>query len=253
MPAFLAPLAISGISALAGLLGNRKKQQQQRSHRTGTNTQTQQFNQTSTTMPTLDPLQSTLRDTLFRGYMRNLNYDRAAPNIVDAGLAEGVQNVNRGANAQRKILMNAFAARGLKGPQAAAVRSGIESERIGNVTRILNQRGALIDSLMRQRLGEASQFLASLPTGQTTTSSGSSTGTTNIDETTEGTLTDPGNPTAGFFGNMAGALAGFYGAGAFGGPTAVSPVSIGPGRFNFGFNDDNLSAAVQRAIATGRP
>lgn len=203
MPAFLAPLAIAGISALGGLLSNRAQKQ--------TQTQRQNFNRTgtSTTTPTFDPQSDFLRRSLIDQFINRLG---GGGDLADVVTQQAVSGANRGALARRRQASSSLSARGLGfSPAAGALGDTIESERVSNVIGAQNQRNLIAEELVRQRLGDAGGFFSQLPFGQTATTSesGSSEGF--------GETQIPGNRLGGAFSSLGTTLAGLYGAGAFGG------------------------------------
>ena len=216
MPAFLAPLAIAGVSALGNWLGNRKKttQQTQTGTQTGSVNTTTGFDNTSSTRPDLDPASQSYLDLIRNRYIESLNQD---PDLSGYE-ATGVQNINRAGDLRSRALSNILTARGLNySPMGAAALGNVESNRFSDVVNFENQIPLLRDALMRERLAEAGGFFAKMPVGQTQTSSGTTTGTENrnLSSTGTGTSTDPGNQLGGLFGGLGSTLAYLYGSGAF--------------------------------------
>lgn len=193
MPAWLIPAAISGVSALAGLLGNRKKQAQQES----TQTVNQQL------MPQYD-------DKAL--YMRNLLMDqfndrtRLNEDFFQGYQNQGMQNINQASDALNRNIMQTLSARGLNSSSAGAssmVQAALN--RLNQQSSFLNTIPLLKDQRQKENLAAASNFFTNLPTGR------SITGTT----TSKGTTTQPGNMLGGAFGALANSLFGLYGMGAF--------------------------------------
>lgn len=200
---FLVPLAISGISALGGLLANRKSKQEQESKSTSVD------NIDQYTRPEYDPKSLIMRDLLMHQFLGRTEDD----NDYWGGYArEGLNDINRGSDLNRQAIDNLLAARGL-GRTTAGANSYISNEmnRLNQGNSLMNQIPLLADQRRRQNLLDASQFFNQLPVGQHVT------GTTTRNTTSSGTVTNPGNMLGGMFGNLAGTLAGLYGQGAFGG------------------------------------
>jgi len=206
MPAFLAPLAISGISALAGMFGNRKQEQKSNS--------VQDFNNTSvnTSNPILDQGNQQLRDTLIDYYRRSMDDD------VDLSgyKANGMATINSAGRARTNMMKSNLASRGLSySPQASLAPAMSESARIGDAAEFSNTIPMLAMQLKQQRLNDAAQFQRGLPVGQTSTTN--NTGRTMGQQTG----TQPGNVAGGGIGNLGITLAGLLGNGAFGKPPSA--------------------------------
>lgn len=220
MPAFLAPLAIAGISAFGNFLANRKKtteQTQDTTNRsTGTVNTTANINDMSTTRPDMNPETLTYLNNIRDRYTALLDQD---PNLAGYE-ASGISNINRAGDLRSRAIQNVLAARGLSySPMAGGAMAGAESSRVSDTVNFQNQIPLLRDKLMRERLAEAGQFFSRIPMGQTVTNTGQRTGTETRDLATtgnmKGTNFDPGNPMAGLFGGLGSSLAYLYGQGAF--------------------------------------
>lgn len=220
MPAFLAPLAIAGISALGNYFANRKKttsQTQDTTNRsTGSVSSTADINDVSTTRPDLDPATMTYLNNIRDRYTALLDQD---PNLsgYEAG---GIQNINRAGDLRSRAIGNILAARGLTySPIAGSAMASAEGSRFSDVANFRNQIPMLREQIMRERLAEAGNFFSRIPTGQTTTNIGQRSGTESRDLTSTGnmtgTATDPGNQLGGLFGGLGTSLAYLYGSGAF--------------------------------------
>jgi len=222
MAAFL-PFLMTGLSALAGGLGNREQTQK------STGTSTTHSNQTTTgtsnvdtsTTPTYDPLQLQMRN-----FLLNQFYNRTNPNaingLVDNYIGQGTNNINASASQQEQALSAALAARGLSySPVAGQAIAQGQSNRIGQIIGLRNQAPLLNDQLQQSRLTDFSTFLKGLPTGTHTVGTTNTTSNTTGDSTTnqQGSVTTPGNVLGGAFGGAAGMLANLYGQGAFGNKT----------------------------------
>lgn len=224
MPAFLAPLAIAGISALSGWLNNRKQKQQQEQKQEFSNTSSQsgQFNNSSSTTPVLTGEQSALQSQLINNFMsRGFDFNKEADSVVSGN----INDINRGADTTRRAIINQLAQRGLSGsPAQAAALAQFEGERVGNVNREFGQRQLLADELRNKYLAQGTSLFSALPKGSYSYNEGSTSqqGTNSGTSSGTGTITQPGNQLGGIFGDLAGTLAFLYGNGAFGGKSAFA-------------------------------
>lgn len=199
MPAFLAPLLISGISALAGGLGNRAQKQTQNT--------TSTTNSTNTTRPDYDPKTATVRDFLLNTLM-----DRTAlpENFQQNYLNEGVANINRGADANSNAVRQAMISRGLGRTSAGlAPEIATEGSRFQQLASFQNNAPLALDEMQRKRIMDLSQFFSSLPVGSVQTGNQTTTG--------NATSTTPSNMLGGALQGGAQMAAFLYGNGAFGG------------------------------------
>jgi hypothetical protein len=216
------PLAISGISALAGLLNNRG----------ATNKQTSETNQSqhtdSTSMPQYDPKSLELRNMLINYYLDNM---KSNDDVFGGYQREGLGEINRGADSAQHQMENLLASRGIQGPAAGAGLTAPLMAAQGQRSSFLNNIPLLRDQRQQDILKSGAGFLSSLPVGQHNVAD--MTGNSK----TVGTQTQPSNMMGGLFGNLATTMAGLYGDGAFGGqgngegksPTvAPSPSGINP-------------------------
>jgi len=217
MPAWLLPLAISGISALSGMLANRKKQtEQQQVQNSRSVSEINNLN-----MPEYDDNQKMMRDVLMREYIGNIGSNE---DFFGGYTNQGLNTINQGSDAANRAIENVLASRGLSGT-SAGITSSIQGQlnRVNQQNSFLNEIPMLQDKRRQELLGAAGGFFSRLPVGsrQTgrTVTEGQSTGT--------GTVKDPGNPWGGAIGGLANSLFGLYGAGAFGGgvktPTTYWP------------------------------
>ena len=200
MPAFLAPLAITGISALSSWLSNRKKTQQQES--TTNSSQTQNVDLYN--MPTFSEEQSTGMGVALNNL---INQARRGTSIEDYKMA-GLRNFGRQNEMRRNLLRQGLASRGLgASPAAAAIEARSEDTAQGGLFDFLNS----LPLLQRQMVAEDSNNLlrgvASIPTGSRQFGSTTSTGTS----TTKGTATTPGNQLGGLFSGLGQGLASTWG------------------------------------------
>jgi len=209
MAAFAAPLVISGISALGGLLGNRDKNVQSSSTTDHNNTVT------GSSTPTLDPYNQQLRDTLIDYYRRSLDDDTD----LSGYKANGLATITSAGKARTNMIKNSLASRGLSfSPQAALAPAMSESARIGDSAQFINTVPMLAQQLKQQRLNDAANFQRGLPVGTSTV--GTDTGRTQM----AGTNVQPGNPAGGAVGNLGLTLAGLLGNGAFQKPKVTQPM-----------------------------
>ena len=232
------PLAISGISALGGLLSNRKK----------TLETTQDFKSTdnidSTNMPTYDPQQQIMRSLLMNQFLGRTEDDS---DFFRGYQREGIGNINQQANLNDESIQNLLANRGLGRTSAgASALIGNQLNRGRQISSLNNQIPLMADARRRQNLMDASGFFGQLPVGQHVTGMNTRVGSS------KGTQTDPGNPMGGLFGNLAGTLSGLYGMGAFGNEPTMNHGPGTPGTYpnlpttgvtsgvNIGYRPENI-------------
>jgi len=223
MPAFLAPLAISGISALGGLFANRKQQQQQKqrtqSRQTSLNTGASTSNFLNTTNPVYDGPADDFRLDLIRSGREMLN---AGDPSFAGYTANALGNVNQGAGIQQKLMDRTLASRGMSySPIAAVMRNQNNSARIGEQNRVMNEIPLLREKMRQERLAAGGAAFSRVPHGTESRgdsfSSFSNTGVQDSDSTSEGTTQLPSNMAGGALGNLGPILAALFGMGAFGG------------------------------------
>src|SRR2546430_5090784 len=96
------PLAIAGLSALGGALGNRSSTQKSSQTTSGT----------STEAPNLDPQTLNFRNTILNNYLQQLQ-----PGNVDLSgyQANATQNINQSSELQKQKMREQLAARGIFG------------------------------------------------------------------------------------------------------------------------------------------
>lgn len=200
----LVPLAISGISALGGLLSNRKKEI------TSTQDQTQTTNIDQRSMPEYDPQQQQMRSMLMHQFLGRTEDDN---DYWSGYRRQGIEDINQQAGLTDEAISNVLASRGLGGSSAGASSLiGSQLNRGRQISSLINQVPLMADARRRQNLLDASGFFSNLPVGSHQTGTNTSTGHTKTVQT------DPGNPLGGMFGNLAGTLSGLFGAGAFSKP-----------------------------------
>lgn len=217
------PALMAGASALAGLFGNRKQTAQTSS--TQNQTTNSNWNNNSISRPEYDDTQLGIRDWLAQNYV---NRASETPNFMAQYAGTGINNINEGANAQRRIIENLLRSRGLgRTSGASAALGNLETNRINQNVNFMNNLPMVQENFERTRLGDLGQFFASLPVANRVTSSGSQTGTTTGQSS--GTQTMPGNMLGGAFDNAASSLAYFAGKGWFNKPNLLSSIQGGGG------------------------
>jgi hypothetical protein len=230
-PPFLIPALMAGGSLLGGLFGNRNQQQQ--SQTTNTNSQTsglQQSQQEGTSSglsrPIYDALQGNLRDQLLMQYMQRASGAGAAEQANEQYFST-LRGLNSGTNRLKENIAENYASRGLQySPATSVALSEADNQRFGNVVNLQSSMPALYDELLRQRLGDASGYLSSLPVATANDQVSQQTGQVASNQTTQGTSQTTGNTAQTAGGGFGGGvqslfttLAGLYGNGAFSQPT----------------------------------
>lgn len=205
MASLAIPLAISGISALAGLFGNRKKTTEQKS--------TSTEHSDSSNMPVYDASTEIMKKLLMD---RFLGRTEDTGDYLSGYAHNGLQNINSAYNTGQNNIESILAARGL-GRTSAGASSLVQNQinRANQSANFLNTLPQMADERYRNSLSDAANFFKAIPVGQHTV--GDST------RNTTGTATDPGNMVGGTFASLGSTLAGLYGSGAFGGPPARRP------------------------------
>lgn len=199
MPIPLAiPLAISGISALAGFFGNKSQtqtQQQSSSSQGGTDI----LGHTSPRLYDADTEQflNTIKNK-YRGLLEN-PFGAAAP---------GINQINRNSDIRNRAVSSMLASRGLSGsPISGALPGMLESSRISDINA---HQGNVYNDILKSAGG----FFSQIPTGNEfytqNQSYNNSSGT--------GSSTTPDNSAAGGLGNLGSVLAYLLGQGSFGKP-----------------------------------
>lgn len=223
---FLIPGIISGVGALAGLLGNRPKTTEQTQDITKTDTQnmsssgTTGFQNQGLSTPTYDPFQLQMRDFILGSYYNRLDPNRIA-GLVGSTIGQGVNNINQGYDTANQALNQNLAERGLS-YSAMPAQSQLQGQRVSNILGLRNQAPLLQEQLQGQALTDFGSFLRGLPTGMATTQSGTGTqdvtgtSTDTMHQVGKGTNTDPGNMLGGATQGLASMLGYLYGQGAFG-------------------------------------
>lgn len=245
--AVAAPYIATGASALANWLLGRKK-----ANTTTTDTSQNTTNQSNTTGQTnnigtsqndftqsriLDSEAGGLRTSLIDNLLKRLQGNN---DFLGNYAATGVSNINRGYDAQKRALEANLASRGLSySPVAAIGQAGLDSRRIGEGIGFMNNVPLLGEELTRQRLGDVSQFLQTIPYGTSGSSLTSNNNTSNSSYDTTGTSNtvghntqvNPNSASGNAFGGLAQTLAYFAGQGLLGG---------GGGGSNNGYATNNV-------------
>lgn len=200
MPAWLVPLAISGISALSGALSNRKK----------TATQESTTTQRGSSFTDLYDLPM-LSNEAATGFGTGLNslINRVGRGVDISGLrSSGIRDINRSGDLQSRALERMLAARGLSNsPAAAAIGARQEDERTGKLFDFIQSLPLLQRQLESEDAMNLVRAASSMPIGThrtgTTTTEGTSTST--------GTATQPGDVLGGLFSGLGQGIASTWG------------------------------------------
>jgi hypothetical protein len=200
MPFPLIPLAISGISALAGGLLNKDKTEEQKQ----TTNKAGDSSAYGINRPVYDPAEDTLRYNLLSRYLENLSNDQN----LQGYQAQGISNINRNAGIRTQAIRDSLASRGFShSPIAAFAPAQSESARISDISSFQNSIPLLARQLYDSRLQAAGGFLQSLPKGAYNTQDS----TYHEGSSSIGTGTQQGSPLGGGIGSLAEVLAGLYG------------------------------------------
>ncbi len=196
MAGFVLPI-ISGLAGLFG--GGQQGQTQTNSNQSGT--QNQQFSSGGSTNPNLSPYQQQLAQLFTQG---SINQYGQGTNLAPY-TSQGLQQIQSGGAAQRKMTDNVLASRGLSYSPAAATADTQSSINTGNQMNQFLQGVPLLQHQLQQgNLQQLMQAFGVQPTGVTSTQSG----------TSQGQSQQQGNSTSTQFGNPLGGLLGGFGAGA---------------------------------------
>jgi hypothetical protein len=202
MAAAFVPFLLMGAQALSGALANKSK--------TSTTTQntTQNQTQSGTNKPLYDEGQLDVRNFLLRELMGGVE---STPDFAKNYTAQGISNINRGADATSNNIRNAMLSRGL-GRTSAGLSPEVANEnvRFGQLSQFQNSVPLKIDEMQRARMRDLSQFFAALPVGTSQNQTSNTTGNMT------GTQTTPNNALAGGLGGLSQMGAFLYGQGAFG-------------------------------------
>jgi len=194
MASFVAPI-LGGLAGLFG--GNSTKQTNTTSSQTGT--QNQNYSNTGSTTPNLNPFQQQLAQMFSQGAMQQFqNGTNMAPYT-----SQGLQQIQGQSTANSKAIANNLAARGLSYSPAAATAMTQNTVNSGNQAQTFLQGVPLLQHQLQQgNLQQLMQAFSTQPTGVTTTGSGTGSGTSTTNGTQQSTTSTPG-------GGLAGLLSGF--------------------------------------------
>lgn len=171
------PYAITGLSALAGLFGNRAQKQTSTEDywkelydwisKVTQGTTSRQAETLGGETPTYDPYQAEMRDQILR-----MLSDRATGATDLSGYTgQGLRTINDAAALKQKALNSILASRGLSySPVAASAMGNLESSRVGEAVNFMNQLPLLQRQLQGEDLDRLSKFWAALPYGKATKS-----------------------------------------------------------------------------------
>ncbi len=204
MPAFLAPLAITGISALASLLSGRKKKATQENTTTQNTSGTETYDNTSN--PTLTPEALQALSILLPQLQNRVNNGADFSGYTQGGL----RNIASTGETNRNRIIQSLAARGLNNsPAAATILARQGDTQATDTANFLSGIPLLQRQTQGQDLDQLIKVAMALPTGmrQTGTTTRSATGTS----TSKGTSTTPGDMLGGLFGGLGQGLASTYG------------------------------------------
>lgn len=169
MASFAAPLIGAGVSALAGLFGNKKPQ-------------TTTTNSTNTSTPLLDPQQQFLQSLIGNDAV---NMDKAGAPDLSGYEANGLQQINQASALKSKTASNLLAARGLSfSPSGVQNLINPEADRLSQSSQFLSQIPLLQRQFQQQNLSQLMGAFGIMPKGSTTTQNSTTTG-------------PPANPVAG--------------------------------------------------------
>lgn len=187
------PAIIAGVSALTSLFGNKKNNQttQEQNNNSSGSTSTQNYNEVN-----LSGQQQALYDAIAGGALRGGSNTNS---VIDSVKAGGLQQINSGGDAARKIADNIVAARGLSfSPAGATQIFNTENNRIQEQNSFLSKLPQLRRDLETQDFSRLLDAFRVLPQN---TRSGSATNTTSSQQGTQ--LVSAPNPSGGIPGAVA--------------------------------------------------
>ena len=232
MAALAAPLVGSLVSGLAGLFGGGP-QQKIKTEGTISNQQSGSFNQSGSSSPNLTPLQ----EALIRQFTGGASDLFSQSQNLDPYAASGLKQINSGSDIIKNILQGNLANRGLSfSPAAGTAETQNELNRVNQGSQFLQSLPLLQRQLQQGSLDQLMKAFAIIPTGTTTTGSGT-TDQSSIQHQS-GTNLVSGNPTAGLFSGLG---AGLLGPNPQGTGNNLSSIIGGLGKL-FGSNGVNPSA-----------
>jgi hypothetical protein len=151
MPFPLFPLALTGLSALAGALASRRKSRVSR---------TEGFDVTQE--PVIPPILQQGQRFLVNELLNRISQ----PLDLTGYRGSGISNINRSFDLRNEALKNILASRGLSfSPVAANALANAETQRLQAIADFVNQLPLLSRQLQTGDLTLLAQFLPTIPTG----------------------------------------------------------------------------------------
>lgn len=206
MPALaaFAPLIISGISSAAGALAGGSKKATDTSQTTG-QTQSQNYNNSNTSTPNLNPFQQQLAQMFTQGATDQF---QSGTNMAPY-TSQGLQQIQGQGNANAKTIANNLAARGLSySPAGANATTQNTLNTGGQMNQFLQGVPLLQHQLQQGNIQQLMQAFSTMPTGVTSTGQGTGTGTTSGNMNGTQTQSTPGGMLPGLLGGLGASLAG---------------------------------------------
>lgn len=208
MPFPLIPLIGTGISALAGLFGNRGNRTP--SEQTNTTTSSGSSTNSGTNMGfqnfELSPLQSSLLNTAGYGALDRF---KRGPSDVSGIIANQINNVNAGANAIRENTSRNIASRGQSfSPAASFTETMNEINKQSQINDVVNTEPLLKRQIDMENLDNIMKAFSLGPINSSNLNTFSGSNTTNNSSTQRGTglITQPGNMTGGLLSGLGAGL-----------------------------------------------
>jgi len=163
MAAVAVPLIVSGISALGSYLSGKNKQ-----------TQNSTVNDTTSSSPTYDPQQLDARNKMLDFYTNRLQDNQG---WMTGYAGQGMRDINRVSDLRTQAIDNILATRGLSSsPAGAGLAAQGEDTRMKQQVDFMSQLPLLGRQLQTTDADAFAKFIASLPTGNTQTRQGTTTG-----------------------------------------------------------------------------
>lgn len=202
MAAFAVPLALSGISALAGLFGGKPKQTTTTTNSNNTSNSSNSGYSDST--PQLSDLQQLLSNVGGYGAINKLR--TGSDGLIDSIKTQGLQAINQGSDIQKRMTDNILSSRGLQySPYAAGALAAPESQRISQQSQLFEQLPQLKENLDNQNLTNVLNQFKALPTATSSNYGGSQQSNSSGTQTSTGTTPDQSVP--GFLSGLGSSLA----------------------------------------------
>ena len=182
----------TGLGVLKGIFGNKGSKQIQ---------DTRQDQYTDITNETLyDPQARALKDKLINAYLFSLENN---DDFFSGYQKQGLSTILGDADTASSGINNMLASRGIRGPAAGYASIIPRMNAMNQSSTFRNSIPLLADQYQRQKMGEASEFLSSLPLSKRTFGNTTTTG--------HNVQTQPGQPGAGGISTLATTLAGLLG------------------------------------------